>query len=226
MFIERHEQAKTGTGVPGPLRASLTSDKISYGSSLLVDINGSRAYSLGMPGKGRPRLTPDDVQARIDLYCARYGVRPNVGGLPPFPSGKRETAQHRAWIAVYKAHNRLGRRSRGQCERCSAPAVPGSVFCEAHRAEGSAGHASRVPLEDRRARWTAQKGRCVICGRNVELRESVGHGQDAGRISAVLDARCSELVRMAEALGPQAFERLRRYLWPPRTRSPRKGTLS
>ncbi len=85
-------------------------------------------------------------------YCARYDVVPNSEGLPPFPSGKRETRQHREWIAVYKAHQRLVRRKRGQCERCPAPASPGSVFCEAHRAGIVSNRGAAVPA------------RCPTCG--------------------------------------------------------------
>jgi len=43
-------------------------------------------------------------------YCARYGVAANAEGLPPFPSGLRETPQHREWLTLYKAHQRLRRR--------------------------------------------------------------------------------------------------------------------
>jgi hypothetical protein len=70
---------------------------------------------------GRPPLTEEEVQARIDAYCARYKVSAGPGGLPPFPSGKRETPQHRAWLTVYRAHLRLTRRSadaRTTASRC------------------------------------------------------------------------------------------------------------
>lgn len=63
------------------------------------------------PQRGRPRLSAEDVKARILDYCRRYGVKPGSGGLPPFPSGQRETPQHRDWMAVYKAHQRLARAS-------------------------------------------------------------------------------------------------------------------
>lgn len=58
---------------------------------------------------GRPRLSPEALQARIAEYCGKYGVKPGADGLPPYPSGQRETVQHREWIAVYKAHARLSR---------------------------------------------------------------------------------------------------------------------
>lgn len=161
-----------------------------------------------MPGKGRPRLTPKELQARIDQYCARYGVTPNADGLPPFPSGKRETPQHRAWIAVYKAHNRLGRRARGQCERCSAQAASGSVFCETHRGDGSA-DGRYIALDARGGARTSQSGRCPICGRKVEL-------------GAVLDERCGQFVKVAEALGIRGFERLRQHVWPRQSKALRR----
>jgi len=61
------------------------------------------------PQRGRPRLSPEDVKARVQEYCRRYAVHVGPAGLPPFPTGKRETAQHRDWMAVYKARQRLGR---------------------------------------------------------------------------------------------------------------------
>jgi hypothetical protein len=57
--------------------------------------------------KGRPGLTAEGYQARLDAYCVLYGVSVTPEGIPPFPSGRRETAQHREWIALYKAHRRL-----------------------------------------------------------------------------------------------------------------------
>mgnify|MGYP003581426524 CR=1 FL=1 len=35
----------------------------------------------------------------------RFGA--TTAGIPPFPSGRRETDQHREWLALYKAHARL-----------------------------------------------------------------------------------------------------------------------
>jgi hypothetical protein len=59
----------------------------------------------------RRRRSPEELQRRISEYCEKYGVAPNATGLPPFPSGQRETPQHREWISVYKAHQRLGRQA-------------------------------------------------------------------------------------------------------------------
>jgi hypothetical protein len=70
--------------------------------------------------RGRPPLTPEDVRARIAGYCERYGVQPGANGLPPFPSGQRETAQHREWLSVYRANQRLQRRSPPSVEQLQA----------------------------------------------------------------------------------------------------------
>ena len=166
---------------------------------------------------GRPRLTPEQQQARIRAYCAKYDVAAPESGLPPFPAGRRETPQHREWIALYKAHNRLARRERGQCERCSAPAGDGSVFCDAHRASAAAGHGG-ASEEDRQRLLERQDGRCPICRQNVDLWDSVDHDQRTGRPRAILHQRCSHVVGFAEALGPEVLDRLRAHLWPPSSR--------
>jgi hypothetical protein len=64
-----------------------------------------------MAPRGRPPLSEDVVRERIAAYCARYRVRdPGSLTMPPFPSGKRETRQHRDWVVLYKAVDRLQRR--------------------------------------------------------------------------------------------------------------------
>ncbi len=173
-----------------------------------------------MPTKGRPRLTPEEQQTRVAEYCQRYGVTPNDSGLPPFPRGQRETQQHREWMAVYKAHNRLGRRGRGQCERCAAPTSDGSVFCEKHRADAARSGNDGASLETRRALLVAQAGRCPICGRTVELSDCVDHHQTGGQVRAMLHPRCHQLAALAEATGSPSLERLRAYLWPGRKAKP------
>jgi hypothetical protein len=60
---------------------------------------------------GRPPHTDEQVRAKATAYCERYGVSPGPGGLPPFPSGKRETRQHREWLTVYRAVQRCEARS-------------------------------------------------------------------------------------------------------------------
>lgn len=146
-----------------------------------------------MAPKGRPRLTEDQLRERIASYCARYGIQPRTEGLPPFPGGQRETAQHREWIAVYKAHDRLARRQRGQCERCPAPNSDGSVFCDTHRA---------LPADEAIRPADA----CAACGRDL--------GQSSASASERLHKSCAELARLARPLGPEGLTRLSRYLWP------------
>jgi hypothetical protein len=165
----------------------------------------------------RPRLTPEDLQARIGEYCARYKVEANSEGLPPFPAGQRESRQHREWIAVYKAHDRLARRARGQCERCEAPASHGVVFCERHRSGGDRGAELSVP--ERKSLLAAQDGRCPICSAKVGLRDSLEVA--AGR-GAFLHGRCARLVTLAQGLGPEGLERLRAFLWPQAAGKPRR----
>jgi hypothetical protein len=120
-------------------------------------------------------------EARLAAYCARYAVKATREGLPPFPTGQRETPQHREWIALYKAHSRLSRRARGVCERCSDPAAPDSVFCEAHRAvPGSPPVPDTSPSpEDLRRLLKAQKGLCPICTRPLESSGADLLGPDA-----------------------------------------------
>ena len=85
------------------------------------------------------------VQTRIAAYCATYKVKVNAEGFPPFPSGKRETAQHRQWIALYNAHKRVSRHEQGaspeelgsllegqdgRCPVCDDPLDLASGFCD------------------------------------------------------------------------------------------------
>ena len=171
-----------------------------------------------MPAKGRKRLTQEDLEARILAYCERHGVRPTAAGLPPFPAGRRETPEHREWLGIYKLKNRLGRRGRGQCERCSAPASDGSVFCEAHRA-GARQHAAT--LGEREALLASQGSRCPICQLTVGLKDSIIHRHADGQTRGLLHQACNQLVGLAEAEGPEILDRLRAYLWPnPRRRRP------
>ena len=170
-----------------------------------------------MPPKGRPRLTAEAYQARLEAYCATYKVAPLVTGIPPFPAGRRETPQHREWIALYKAHDRLGRRARGQCERCAAAVTDGSVFCDEPRADATARAASPGgSVEDRRALLKGQDGRCPICGLEVGLQDPVDQGHGPGRL---LHVRCHQLVGLVFAQGPDVLGRLRSYLWPGRARA-------
>ena len=77
--------------------------------------------------------TEEQVRAKVLAYCKRYGVSPGPGGAPPFPSGKRETRQHREWLTVYRALQRLKARAAGvpaaaaaggSCPVCSRAVSP------------------------------------------------------------------------------------------------------
>jgi hypothetical protein len=173
-----------------------------------------------MPGRGRPRLTPEVYEARLGAYCAQYKVKPTREGLPPFPAGQRETPQHREWISLYKGHARLARRARGQCERCAEPVSEGSVFCEAHRAEAAA--VGTISDDERRRLLKAQASRCPVCGDTIDAQEAVQQDAATGRPRALLHARCHRLAGLAEAAGPEAVDRLRAYLWP-QSANPRRG---
>jgi hypothetical protein len=116
---------------------------------------------------GRPPLTEEQVRAKVLAYCERYHVSPGPEGLPPFPSGKRESRQHREWLTVYRAHHRSRKRS--------AVAEPS-------------------------ASTAAAGGSCPICARPLQ--------------TDLLHPACAELVRVAEAAGPEALARVGRFLWP------------
>lgn len=166
--------------------------------------------------KGRPRLTPEEYEARIRAYCAKYSVKPNTQGFPPYPAGRRETPQHREWMKLYKAHSRMARRTRGQCERCGAAVSDGSIFCEAHRAAKPATTGDHGASSDqRRALFDSQAGRCPICGEAVDLRDSVDHAHPTSDVRALMHPRCHQLASAAESLGPEALDRVRLYLWTP-----------
>jgi len=82
----------------------------------------------------RPALSDDQVHDRVHAYCERYGVSAGPEGLPPFPSGRRESLQHREWLTVYRALQRLKARSsaglpsetsaEGSCAVCARALSP------------------------------------------------------------------------------------------------------
>ena len=136
--------------------------------------------------RGRPRLSPEAVRDRIAAYCTRHGVNVNDEGLPPFPGGKRESAQHREWMALYKAHRRLS----------------------AREANAGAGDLSR-----RQELLSDQRGRCPVCRKPLELTESrLDEPEARDRDAAVLHSSCFELVSLARGLGVEALERLKARL--------------
>jgi len=138
---------------------------------------------------GRPPLTPEAIADRIAAYCDRYGVAARVDGLPPFPSGRRETRQHREWLTLYKVHQRQLRRTAATRE-----AVP----------------------HDRRARPSSPDGVCPVCekglaGAGVAYRRENDPDPDH---ATTMHPPCAELARLASAVGRDAFGRLAAVLWP------------
>ena len=99
------------------------------------------------------------LRDRLAEYCSRYGVALNDEGLPPFPAGQRETAQHREWMSLYKAHRRLSARGPDTAD-----------------------------LERRQELLTAQHGRCVVCRKPLDLEEARLDGQPPTRPSCTPDA--------------------------------------
>jgi hypothetical protein len=109
---------------------------------------------------GRPPLTVEQVRAKVVTYCERHGVSPVLEGLPPFPSGKRETRQHREWLSVYRALQRLEARSsataaaalsgsEARCPICAlalAPAEDAVPVRAGRRAKSSNAHAACADL--------------------------------------------------------------------------------
>ena len=68
-------------------------------------------------------MSDDEVQARIDAYCARYGVKERTAaGLPVYPAGLRETEQHREWVTLYKLVDRHRKRAGGPATPKKGPA--------------------------------------------------------------------------------------------------------
>ena len=86
--------------------------------------------------------TEEQVRAKVLAYCERYGVSPGPEGAPPFPTGQRETRQHRDWLTVYRALQRFERRAaaasadapdRLACPVCARPIEPGLAVPYARR---------------------------------------------------------------------------------------------
>ena len=145
---------------------------------------GDRSRVAPRSRRGRPRLTDEELRARINAYCKRHGVGLNDLGLPPFPAGQRETDQHREWMALYKAHRRLSER-----------------------------RPSTADLDRLRELLTQQQGRCPVCRKALDVAESRlddadaidGNPHDAG--AAVLHAPCRQLVDLVRSLGGEAVDR-------------------
>jgi len=154
-----------------------------------------------MAQRGRPPITDDVLQARISDYCARYSVIPDKRtGLPPFPAGRRETPQHRAWITLLKARTRLRRRLGGLCRRCDEPVVTGTIFCTGHD-----------PSSDTA---TTSRALCLVCGDGVALAKAVAHRQSPRSEPVWVHRPCRDIISLAQKAGPGLLGRLRQYLWP------------
>jgi len=139
---------------------------------------------------GRPRLTTDQYQERLAAYCAQYGGVASAGDLPPFPTGRRETPQHRAWMALYKARRRL-----------TDPAVGSKVE------------------RRRRELLAAQRGRCPVCARDVSATDALDPA-DAAVPRALMHHACGLAVALARRDGKVVLDRIRLYLWPDESASP------
>jgi hypothetical protein len=79
--------------------------------------------------RGRPAASAEHVAARVAAYCQRYGVQASADGLPPFPSGQRETAQHRQWLVVYRAVKRLAVRREADANGRPARSASSCAVC-------------------------------------------------------------------------------------------------
>jgi hypothetical protein len=123
---------------------------------------------------GRPPLTEEQVHDKVHAYCERYHVSPGPAGLPPFPTGKRETRQHREWLTVYRAHQRSRLRaaavgaeaasSRLVCPICAQSLPRELAVPYARRAAGSARPASLHPACAELARLAETLGPTAVAG--------------------------------------------------------------
>jgi hypothetical protein len=120
----------------------------------------------------------------VRAYCQRYGVAAGPDGLPPFPTGRRETPQHRQWLTLYKGRQRLGQRTAAESARSandeSAPRGPCPVCARDVRAPEAVRH--RAPSRAGLA-WRVHR-------------------------------TCAELLRAAQEAGPEACARAVALLWP------------
>jgi hypothetical protein len=111
----------------------------------------------------RPALTEEQVRDKVLAYCERYHVSPGPEGLPPFPSGKRETRQHREWLTVYRARQRLKARA--------APEVHGAAAggsCPVCTREVGPADGVSFPRAGRRARPERLHAACADLARHAE----------------------------------------------------------
>jgi len=125
---------------------------------------------------GRPPLDEEQVRDKVLAYCERYHVSPRPEGLPPFPSGKRETRQHREWLTVYRALQRLRARSSG--------AVDSRALCPLCARAARAGESVSARLPGRRT----QSGLHPGCAELLRLAAAAGPVA-VSRLSGLLSPR-------------------------------------
>ncbi len=149
-----------------------------------------------IPRVGRPALGLEEIAARVASYCERYGVTVKPDGLPPFPSGRRETRQHKEWLALYRARRRSDARRAG-------PPV-------------SVAEAEARPFPDRATPDVAES--CPACGRGIVAPDLDSYRPGRRRPPLAMHRRCAELARAAQRAGPETLARLLTLLWPGRPR--------
>jgi len=124
----------------------------------------------------RPPLTDEQVHAKVVAYCERYGVSPSPGNdLPPFPSGRRETPQHREWLTVYRALQRHALRAASAEMALLAASTPGCPVCARALEPGLA-----VPYARRAATSSRPASLHPSCAELARLAEAVGPAAVAG----------------------------------------------
>jgi hypothetical protein len=124
----------------------------------------------------RRPLTDEQLRAKVAAYCQRYGVTQGPEGLPPFPSGHRETPQHREWLTVYRALQRHA--IRAAAEAAPAAASANSLSCPI--CHGALEHDLSVPYA-RRAAMSSRPARLhPACAELARLAESLGPDAVAG----------------------------------------------
>jgi hypothetical protein len=118
------------------------------------------------PAMGRPPLSEDQVRDKVLAYCARYGVSPGPAGLPPFPSGKRESRQHREWLTVYRALQRSRQRADLAPGRPARDA--GAPLCPVCALVVDPKESARIDAEGRRAGSATLHPACADLARLAE----------------------------------------------------------
>ena len=140
-------------------------------------------------------MTQEQLQQRIDAYCAKYEVSVRkADGLPPFPAGERETRKHRDWVVLYKAVSRFRQRR---------AALPMS--------------------SERTAALAAQNGRCPICLDELGADGEPFSQPGSPASLTIVHAECDTCLRLLVRLGPSVLERLQSCAWPDDLPSVKRG---